>query len=274
MLFWFLMLFGGYLLLCLGLTYVVQEYPRNGVNEKPDWGRVEDSRIETAGGRTLEVWRIEPEGPSKGIVLLAHGWGRNRDRMVGRARVFGQWGYTTVLHSARDHGGSSPQRLMNAGRFAEDIEAVLRWIGEPVVLYGHSAGSVGAIIATSRHPSMVKKLLMEASYPHTQPALRSLYRWVNPLFGWLFGPTIVFLMNLFYRGRLTRFSPARLAPKIKVPVMLIHGANDRRFPLPFAHQLRSAFPVEPQLFIAPNAGHSDSSLDPEFPEAVANFLKT
>ena len=96
---------------------------------------------------TLDVWRIEPEGESRGIVVLAHGWSRNRDRMVPRARMFARMGFTTVIHSARDHGNSSRKRSMNAVKFAEDIEAVLQWVGEPVILYCHSAGSAGAIIA-------------------------------------------------------------------------------------------------------------------------------
>ena len=105
------------------------------------------------GGQS-QSWprRVEPDTPSKGIVLLAHGWGRNRDRMVNRARMFGSMGYTTVIHSARDHGQSTSCRFMNAMKFCEDIEAVLNWVGEPVILYGHSAGAGGAIIAAERNP--------------------------------------------------------------------------------------------------------------------------
>ncbi len=72
----------------------------------------------------LEVWRITPAQSPRGTIILAHGWRRNRDRMMGRARFFGSLGFTTVIHSARDHGGSSSCRWMNAMKFAEDIEAV------------------------------------------------------------------------------------------------------------------------------------------------------
>ncbi len=133
-----------YLIFTLFLTYLVQQIPRHPVKDRPDWGRIIDTRIPTVEGRFLEVWRIEPSGSSRGTVVLVHGWGRNRDRMVARARFFGQWGFTTVIHSARDHGNSSPRRFMNAVKFAEDIEAVLRWVKEPVILYGHSAGAGGA----------------------------------------------------------------------------------------------------------------------------------
>jgi pimeloyl-ACP methyl ester carboxylesterase len=262
-----------YLLLTLVLTLVVQQYPRKPVVDPPDWGQVLDTFIPALDGRSLEVWRIEPKGESRGIVVLAHGWSRNRDRMVPRARMFAEFGFTTVIHSARDHGNSSPKKFMNAVRFAEDIEAVLKWVGEPVILYGHSAGSAGAIIATAANQPMIKLLFLEASYAYTRAGLLSLYRWVNPVFGKLFGPMVLFWMDLFYRGALVRYSPARLAKEIKVPVMLIHGEVDQRFPVAFAQELQQSFLHDDvSFFLAKGAGHSESSTKPGYREAVEAFV--
>jgi len=263
-----------YLLFSLYLTYLVQQIPRRPVEDRPDWGRIIDTRIPTVEGRSLEVWRIEPDGPSRGTVVFAHGWGRNRDRMVARARLFGKWGFTTVIHSARDHGNSSPRRFMNAVKFAEDIEAVLTWVQEPVILYGHSAGAGGAIIAADRNPTRIKILFLEACYANTREALLSLYRWVNSFFGIVFGPMILFWMNLFYQNELDRFSPARLATFIKMPVMLIHGEKDRRFPLEFALTLKQKFAAgQAELYIAKGVGHSDSSTTAGYQPAVQSFLE-
>ena len=263
-----------YLLFTLFLTYLVQQIPRHPVVEQPDWGRIIDTRIPTVEGRFLEVWRIEPSGSSRGTVVLVHGWGRNRDRMVARARLFGQWGFTTVIHSARDHGKSSPRRFMNAVKFAEDIDAVLTWVPEPVILYGHSAGAGGAIIAASRNPTQIRLLFLEACYADTKDALLSLYRWVNPFFGIVFGPMILFWMSLFYKNKLDLVSPARLAPLIKMPVMLIHGEKDRRFPLEFALMLKQKFAAgQAELFIAKGVGHSGSSTTAGYQQAVRSFIE-
>lgn len=262
-----------YLLFTLFLTYLVQQIPRKPVQNEPDWGRLSDTRIPAVDGGFLEVWRIEPDLPSRGTVIFAHGWGRNRDRMVSRARIFGQRGFTTVIHSARDHGGSSPRRFMHAARFAEDIEAVLEWVNEPVALYGHSAGAAGAIIAAARNQEKIKLLFLEACYAHTEEALLSLYKWVNPWFGLLCGPMIIFWMNFFYGNKLESVSPARLAPSLKMPVMLVHGEKDRRFPLKFAQALKASFlPGQVYLYVAEGAGHSDSSLTPGYADAVGSFL--
>jgi len=262
-----------YLTATLLLTYVVLQLPRQPVQDSPDWGRVTDTRIPAADGGQLEVWRIEPKGPSRGIALLAHGWSRNRDRMVPRARLFGEMGFTTIIHSARDHGRSSRHAFMNAVKFAEDIEAVLNWVGEPVLLYGHSAGAAGAIIAASRKQGTVRLLFLEGCYARTKEALRSLYRNYNLMFGILFGPMIVLWMDIFYRFRMDKVSPARLAPQLDIPVLIIHGENDRNFPLHHAWRLRDSFPAgRAVLFVAKGADHSSSSLTPEYPAAIKAFV--
>ena len=266
-------LIGLYLLITLICTYLVQQLPRNPVSDPPDWGRVIDTKIPAIDGGHLEVWRIEPQGTSRGLIVFVHGWGRNRDRMVSRARIFARWGFTAVIHSARDHGGSSPRRFMNAFKFAEDIEAVLNWLDQPVILYGHSAGSAGAIIAACRNSNRIRILFLEASYAYTKEALLSLYRWVNSFFGICFGPMILFWMNLFYGHKLDTVSPARLAPEIKIPAMLIHGEKDKRFPLAFALKLKRCFaPGQAEIYVGEGAGHSDSSQTSGYAEAMKSFL--
>jgi len=263
----------SYLLLTLYFTYLVHQLPRKPVHETPDWGKILDTRIPAKNGCSLEVWRVEPKGRSRGVIVLTHGWSRNRDRMVGRARIFGKMGFTTIIHSARDHGNSSPHRFMNAPRFAEDIEAVLHWVNEPVLLYGHSAGAAAAVIVASRNPDRIKLLFLEGCYAKTREGLLSLYRNYNRLFGILFAPMVVLWMEIFYKNGLDSISPVNLSPNINLPVMIIHGEKDQNFPLNHAWRLRDSFPAgRAELFVAKNSDHSSSSLNPEYPVAIHTFI--
>lgn len=263
-----------YLLLSLVMTWMVQAYPRRPVVNPPDWGLCSDCFVPAADGGRLETWSVLPQGQCCGTVVFMHGWGRNRDRMVNRARIFAGWGYRTILFSARDHGGSSRCLFMNALKFAEDIESVLDWIGEPVILYGHSAGAGGAAIAASRNGDRIRIVILEAGYDDTRQALLSLYRWVHPAFGLLFGRMILFWLDVFYTNGLSRTSPGRLAGSITVPVLLVHGEADRRFPVAYARALQGRFaPGQADLYVAPGAGHSESSQTPGYGEAVERFLR-
>jgi pimeloyl-ACP methyl ester carboxylesterase len=262
-----------YACLSFFLVYLVHRIPREPVVEPPDWGSVIDTTIPSSDGGFLEVWRVEPEGKSRGVVILAHGWSRNRDRMTGRARIFGKMGFTTVMHSARDHGGSSKSRIMNAARFGQDIETVLDWVKEPALLYGHSAGAAGAVIAAAANRERIRALFLEGCYPYTKEALRSLYRSYNKFLGMIFVPTVVFLMDIFYCFRLDEVSPASLAADLEFPVMIIHGENDKSFPAGYAKRLAKSFlKVKPELLICPGADHSGSSLYPGYETALRSFL--
>lgn len=273
---WLSILFGAtglYLLTTLVLTFLVLQLPRKPVKEQPDWGRTVDAQIPARDGGRLEVWRVEPEGHSRGVVLLAHGWGRNRDRMVGRARFFGKMGFTTIMHSARDHGGSSPHLFMNAPRFAEDIEAVMDWIGEPVILYGHSISAAASVIVAYRNPGRIKLLFLESCYARTRQALLSLYRNYHILFGLFFAPVVILWMELLFKRGLEKVSPVNLAPSIDLPVLIIHGEKDRNFPLHHAWRLRDSFPPgRAECFIVNEADHSGCSLSPAYPNALQAFL--
>ena len=80
-------------------------------------------------------------------------------------------------------------------------------------------------------------------------------------------------MNLFYGNKLDSVSPARLAPEIKIPVMLIHGEKDKRFPLAFALKLKRGFvPGLAEIYVGAGAGHSDSSQTSGYAEAMKSFL--
>jgi len=269
-------LVGVYVFSTLIATYIAHQLPRRPVEDKPDWGTVLDTTIAAIDGRTLEVWRVDPEqNLPRGIVVLAHGWGRNRDRMVYRARILGKMGFVTVMHSARDHGSSSPKKLMNGPRFAEDIESVIDWVGGNVILYGHSAGAIGSTIAASRNPERIDALILEGCYARTKEALRSLYWWVHPIFGFLYARMILFWMDVMFLGKLTSYDPTSLAPELKMPVMLVHGEKDARFPPSMAKTLQDSFLPrdDVRLFVAPGAGHSDSSTKPGYREAITSFLE-
>jgi len=264
-----------FLLLSLFFTYFVHQIPRNPVVDPPNWGKITDTHITSIDGGYLEVWRIEPDLPSKGTILFAHGWGRNRDRMVKRARIFAEWGYTAVIHSARDHGRSSPKKLMNAIRFSEDIEAVLNWIDEPVYLYGHSAGAAASVIVAHGKADRVKLLFLDACFANTHEALLSLYRSHNKFFGLIFGPMILLWMRLFFGKQIDATHPEKLSSKLKVPVMILHGDKDTKFPLSMAIALKNSFLAEQvvDFYIAEGMEHGEASGGAGYHSAVKAFLK-
>jgi pimeloyl-ACP methyl ester carboxylesterase len=267
-----------YLFICLGLALFLHRFPRKPVSEKPDWGTVEDTIVDTRSdardGGLLEVWRVWPDDEVRGMALMAHGWSRNRDKMTPRARNLGRMGFVTVLPSFRDHGHSSKYAFAGVKSFADDIGILLRWLGQPVVLYGHSAGAGAAILAASKNPSLVRLLILEGCYAHTRRALWRLYGSMNRVFGLLFGPGLLLWAEIFSGFRLGDYSPVRLAPKTDIPVLIIHGQMDEKFPVRWARQLEKAFPLgRARVYIGNNSTHTQTGETIQCQEAVRDFVE-
>jgi pimeloyl-ACP methyl ester carboxylesterase len=80
-------------------------------------------------------------------------------------------------------------------------------------------------------------------------------------------------MDVFYRSDINLTIPARIAPDITMPVMVIHGENDQRFPVAYAYTLKNSFrPDQAEIYVAQGAGHSGSSQTPGYAAALKAFL--
>lgn len=265
-----------YSLTSLGIILFLANYPRWSVDDRPDWGTTKEYRIPTAKGKTIECWVVYPNQSNKvksEAIILIHGWGRNRGRMVSRARIYGRNGYTTILISVRDHGNSDRELLgMNIVRFCEDLESCINWWGKPVIVTGHSIGAGAALIVTARN-TLVRAVIAE-SFPYAFPyGLKYVYRpalrWFTPLM--LPGLTIITLMR--FRGHSKQeYSPLDAAPNISVPTFLIHGKDDEVLPYKYAPKLHKEI-QNSSLWVPENIGHSDIELHPHYENKVIRFLE-
>ena len=217
-------------------AFELGEIPRAKLN--PNGGAIAVGHPVGATGARLLLTTAHELAAGNHELGLALGADACRDAV---GRRLGRDGVQCDPHQRRfDHVAGDERSIELRGVEVDDP------LDEPVLLYGHSAGSGGALIAAVRNPEKIRLLFLEGVFAETREALLHLYIWASPFFGHCFGPMILFWMNLFYRGRLRRMTPCRLARGITMPVMLIHGEKDRRFPVRFAHQLKACFNSAPQ----------------------------
>ena len=95
----------------------------------------------------------------------------------------------------------------------------------------------------------------------------------NLFFGIFFAPMVVVWMEIFYGKGLDAISPVNLTPGIDLPILIIHGEKDRKFPLHNAWRLRDSFPAgRAELFVAKGSDHSSASLTSEYPGVIQDFV--
>jgi pimeloyl-ACP methyl ester carboxylesterase len=273
-----------YLIISLGISLFLANFPRRSVNDIPDWGVTKDCRVPTINGKMMECWVVYPKKlksvtdetvlKRNPAIMIIHGWGRNRGRVVSKARIFGQLGYTTVLPSVRDHGNSDKELTgMSIVRFSQDVESCLNWWGQPVILNGHSIGA-GAILIVAARNHLVKAVIAEAT-PYAFPyGLKHVYRpalkWFLPFL--LPGITLVTMIK-FRKNTKTEYSPLDAAPGITAPTLLIHGRKDPVFPHKYAILLEKDI-KNCRTWILDEADHSDFEEHPEYGKRVTGFIKS
>ena len=128
----------------------------------------------SSDGLTLSVLRAEPDNRAdiKGIVQLVHGMDEYKERYLPFIEYLTEHGYITVIHDHRGHGKSikAPDDLgyfYEAGYKAliEDIHDITMDIKEyapglPLILFGHSMGSMAVRCYIRKYDSEIDKLVI------------------------------------------------------------------------------------------------------------------
>lgn len=76
------------------------------------------------------------------------------------------------------------------------------------------------------------------------------------------------------RFRVSEVSPLGAAPRVRVPVLLVHGDLDHETPLPHSVAIHAALPGSRRLLVVRGAGHNDVLSRPAVWTAIADWIDT
>lgn len=237
----------------------------------------ETVRLATRRGRRLAGWWLP--GERRGTVVITHGWGANRELMLPVARPLQAAGWNVLLFDARNHGDSDADTFSSMPRFAEDIDAALEWLrarpgmrDAPVALLGHSVGAAAVLLAASRRDD-VSAVVSLSAFAHPDGMMR---RWLAekrlPFFplGWY----VLRYVEWVIGHRFDAIAPVNTLPRVRRPVLLVHGRDDGVIPpsdAEWLHASRGSTPA--RLHLLPGDHDLSQHLEAEMPALLA-FLET
>ena len=196
--------------------------------------------LTAADGEKVIVWHV-PAKSGRPVILYFHGNGDYLAGFFGRFQPLIADGMGIVALSYRGYAGSSgqpgEQGLLQdaAAAYAFTTE---RYRADQIVVWGFSLGTGVAVALAADQP--VGKLILEAPYSSIADIAASVF-WFAP---------VRLLMRDQFR------SNERIA-RVKVPLLVMHGAQDGTIPLRFGERL-FALAHEPKQFVRfGEGGHND-----------------
>ncbi|WP_239619305.1 alpha/beta hydrolase [Cohnella mopanensis] len=268
-----------------GLTVKAQR-PRIIPNEQTPPVPYESTEWQS-GGKTVKGWYLyHADHPNPGpVIIIAHGWGSNRSRVLRYALPLYDEGYSILMFDARSHGESDYYKTPTGLQFRDDLLTAIAWLSKRpdadparIGVLGHSLGGFGAVLALDEEAPIAALVTDSMPVKFSTMIGAELKRRKLPQFPLAqLLPRMMIWRSGIPMSMMRRANPARIlrdnALGRKTPVLLVHSRKDGFIPSTELSHVLSRAPDLPHLFVDAE-GHSASDRDPAFWPAVKSFFRT
>lgn len=224
----------------------------------------EDVYFHSADGVELNGWWLPAEGQAKGTVVHFHGNAQNMSTHIQYAEWLPAAGYNLFVFDYRGYGNSkgSPSRK----GLVRDGMAVLQTVSkrpevdpERLFVWGQSLGGTVALQSIMRSEVPIRAAIIDSTFSsHGKIASDKMKQ-----LPWFLQPVRLF-RPLLISSSYNADEAVRNVPDL--PILFIHGEQDRVIPSSHSQHLHELAPEHSQLWIIPDARHCDAVL--RFPEQV------
>ena len=219
--------------------------------------RFTDVAFRAADGERLHGWWVPASRPVIGHVLLVHGNAGNVGDRVPHLALLSAAGFDVLAFDPPGYGrsGGRPSELgtHRDARAARDALLLQQGVEAGRVLYlGESLGGAIALALALELPPA--GLILQSTFTSVRDMARRHYPFLPRA-----------LVPDAYPSR-------RRIPRLRAPLLVLHGARDDIVPLMHGEELYEAAPEPKRIVVFPDAGHNDM-LRPRWIETITGWAR-
>ena len=241
---------------------------------------VEEVIIKSYDGLKLKGYFHRVYKDSKKVVIMNHGYTANHYIDYQFTDIFFEEGYNVLLIDMRSHGESEGKVASYGYNESKDIGSWVRWIKDKIGedayigLHGQSMGAATVMLYGATHPNDIKFVIEDCGFTSAREAIKFQFRKVKIPF-WPLYDLIRVKVKRKYKFDFNNISPEDAIVNSDIPVLFIHGDNDKVVPTWMGKALYNEKNGEmDRLYLVQGAGHMEAySKDKEkYKQVVKEFL--
>ena len=218
----------------------------------------ESHSVTTAHGIELEAWHVPHSNP-RAVVVMFHGYGAAKAKLVNEARAFHELGCAALLVDFRGSGGSSGDATTLGVYEAADVAATFELATRiapncPRVLYGRSMGSVAILRAIAHAGVSADAIIIECPFDRLLGTVAHRFTAMG-LPSFPCAQLLVFWGGVQHGMNGFAHNPFEYAAHVTCPALVMHGAQDKRVSVPEVQAVFDALAGPKHLEIFPEVGH-------------------
>lgn len=235
---------------CGGLFF----FPDKEIHLTPDQLRLayEDVEFASRDGTRLHGWFLPAVGAPRGTIVYFHGNAENVSTHIAAIHWLPAAGYQVFIFDYRGYGRSLGKEDMHGVHL--DGQAALDYVGQRadvdpagIVVFGQSLGGAIAIYSAASSGVPVRAVVVESAFS----SYRAIFR--EKLADFFLTWPLQWPLSLAVTDR---YSPLTALERLKdVPVLVIHGDQDRIVPVQHARRLYAAAGKDRELWIIEGGAH-------------------